>query len=80
MPVSIEAGTAIPFGTPQVIGRYPPWGVRYDIHPDEDKFLFMRLPQMRIRESTEEAPPEIASKIITVTNWFEELKEKVPVL
>jgi serine/threonine protein kinase len=49
-----------------------PW----DIHPNGKKFLMIKPP-----DSTGVAQEAAASqsKIIIVTNWFEELKEKVPV-
>ena len=47
---------------------------RYDIHPDGDLFLLIKPPERTDDASTDEVP----NKIIVVTNWFEELKERVP--
>ena len=50
-------------------------GVPWDIHPDGKRFLMMKPPAAEGDESAAEIP----HKIIIVTNWFEELKERVPV-
>jgi class 3 adenylate cyclase/Tol biopolymer transport system component len=47
----------------------------FDIHPNGRKFLMLKTVETVDTESSE----KISSKIITVVNWFEELKEKVPV-
>ena len=63
-------GTYLFSSLPQVTST--PW----DIHPKEKKFLMIKTPA-----STAEAPEAAVKqpKIIVVTNWFEELKERVPV-
>ena len=48
-------------------------GTPYDIHPDGKRFLMIKLPQSSA--SSGETP----RKINIVLNWFEELKQKVPV-
>ncbi len=40
----------------------------YDVHPDGDRFLMVTEPQEQISE-----------RIHIVVNWFQELKERVPV-
>ena len=53
-----------------------PW----DIHPDGDKFLMIKPYEMTEEGSSEEyTAAEEFRKIVVVTNWFEELKEKAPV-
>ncbi len=54
---------------------FTPW----DIHPDGDKFLMIKPPQTTAAESTEEEAPAPQPKIMVILNWFEELKELVPV-
>jgi hypothetical protein len=52
----------------------------WDIHPDGKKFLMIKPPATTVTESTEEEPaPAPQPKITVVLNWFEELKERVPV-
>jgi serine/threonine protein kinase/Tol biopolymer transport system component len=52
----------------------------YDIHPNGERFLMLKEVETAEDESqAEESTSEIPNKIIVVTNWFEELKEKVPV-
>jgi serine/threonine protein kinase/Tol biopolymer transport system component len=50
-------------------------GHPWDIHPDGKRFLMMKEPETTADESTAETP----RKIIIVMNWFEELKQRVPV-
>jgi serine/threonine protein kinase len=53
-----------------------PW----DIHPDGKRFLMIKPPVDVADEGTsEESTSSEPNKIIVVTNWFEELKERVPV-
>jgi Tol biopolymer transport system component len=47
----------------------------WDIHPNGKKFLMLKPPGSSSTTSAEPGP----RKIIVVTNWFEELKQKVPV-
>jgi serine/threonine-protein kinase len=47
----------------------------WDIHPDGERFLMIKQSQT----TDEESATGIPHKIIVVTNWFEELKERVPV-
>jgi serine/threonine protein kinase len=50
-------------------------GVPWDISPDGKRFLMIKPGEATENEPVTEAP----RKIIVVTNWFEELKERVPV-
>ena len=58
------------FANPTI--KVTPW----DIHHKEKKFLMIKPPEAT-GETTEAAAPQ--QKIIIVTNWFEDLKKKVPV-
>ena len=46
-----------------------------NIHPDGERFLMIKPPASEDSDSTAETP----RKIVIVTNWFEELKQRVPV-
>jgi Tol biopolymer transport system component len=52
-------------------GEYPPW----DISPDGKRFVMIKRPPSKADVSAAEEP----RKIIIVANWFEELKQRVPV-
>ncbi len=54
------------------VGFYPADLLPWDIHPDGKRFLMMK------EEGSEAAAGEKPRKIIIVTNWFEELKQRVP--
>lgn len=67
-------------GTPRMIiqniyvgfdNNAPNW----DIHPDGKRFLMIKKPGREVETDTSKAN----RKINVVLNWFEELKEKVPV-
>ena len=68
MRVAIDADTAFEFGNPEPLFDYPIAGA--GISPD-GRFLL-------IRDAEVETDP-FRPHIITVLNWFEELKERVPV-
>jgi Tol biopolymer transport system component len=67
-------------GTPQTLfqGRFigpdTGEGTPWDIHPKTKKFLMIKP-----GKSTDDESTEYPSKIIVVLNWFEELKQRVPV-
>jgi serine/threonine-protein kinase len=68
--VSISAGPKFEHGPPRVLFSGPYLnvpGISYDVTPDGNRFLLLKLP---------EQPP--ATRIHVVTNWFEELKRRVP--
>jgi len=50
-------------------------GITWDVHPDGDRFLMLKPPANIDSESASLFP----DKINIVLNWFEELKQKVPV-
>ena len=68
--VSIDIDPEFNFGTPKELFEWsnftPNTGRIYDVSSDGNRFLMIKQPQW-------------AQKIIVVTNWFEELKERVPV-
>jgi dipeptidyl aminopeptidase/acylaminoacyl peptidase len=80
MSVSVEARPALRFGAPKVLfknmnlGLSIDSGTPWDIHPDGKRFLMMKPPA-----STDTAAAAPRPKIVIVTNWFEELKHRVPV-
>ena len=73
MAVSVETEPTFKLGTPQTLftGPYTNW----DISPDGERFLMLK----RVGAEGDESQTENPRKIILVTNWFEELKERVPV-
>ncbi len=77
--IDIVTEPAFAFGNEQVLGMqgffFPGGGIRsYDITPDGQHFL-MVFPADQADSVTETA----AERINIVLNWFEELKERVPV-
>ncbi len=91
MRVPVESEPTFKAGKPERLfeGRYIGFwldnGTPWDIHPDGDRFLMMKGTVATEEESVEEAPPkeeptdEEPLKINIIVNWFEELKERVPV-
>jgi Tol biopolymer transport system component len=83
MVVSVESEPSFKPGIPEVLlQRWPflSWsigalGVSWDIHPNDNRFLMIKRLETTAEESAEASP----SKFIFVLNWFEELKERVPV-
>ena len=88
MVVPVETEPTFNYGNPEVLFTRTyfadevfslfsstPW----DIHPDGDKFLMIKPASVTDEESSEASAVDEPRKIIIVTNWFEELKEKVPV-
>jgi eukaryotic-like serine/threonine-protein kinase len=81
MAVAIDTKSTFSAGKPKMLfqGMYatgfedsPAW----DISPDSKRFLMIKLP-----DQTAAAPKAIAGrpKINIILNWFEELKQRVPV-
>jgi hypothetical protein len=76
MVVKVETSPSLKLGPPEYVftkpygygsllkTKFPLW----DIGRDGKRFLMMK----------EDAPPAGLRKIIVVTNWFEELKQKAP--
>jgi hypothetical protein len=86
--VEVETDPAFKIGNSAVLfkGRYalnPDANecVLWDIHPDGKRFLMVKPPATAAAKSSagEGAAPAPQPKIIVVLNWFEELKERVPV-
>ena len=88
MVVEVETESAFKYKNPKVLfrGAYissvsglhvTPW----DIDHDGKRFLMIKPPAATVSEpsTAEPAPTARQPKIIIVTNWFEELKELVPV-
>ena len=77
MAVPIGSGTELALGRPEVIiqGSYATplnTGRHYDVSPDGQRFLLLR--------DAGDTREDVASpQIILVQNWFEELKDRVPV-
>jgi serine/threonine-protein kinase len=77
MAITVETGPTLSFGTPKTLfqsthassGRTG--GSAWDISPDGKRFLMIK----EAASTSKEAP----RKINIVLNWFEELKQRVPV-
>jgi hypothetical protein len=82
MAVAVETKPTISFGTPKLLfkstylGLTSTSGTPWDIHPDGKRFLMIKPPAPAAAKPAAPAPQP---KIIMVTNWFEELKQRVPV-
>ena len=84
MAVEVETEPKLKLGKPKTlfnivdIGTIPRFG--FDISPDGQRFLMVKLMESTEDESQAEDPPaETPHKINIVLNWFEELKERVPI-
>jgi serine/threonine protein kinase/Tol biopolymer transport system component len=84
MAVTVQTKPNFSLGTPMelfksiYIGVGPTSGIPFDIHPDDKRFLMINPRRPRPKASEEDhSPPQ--RKINIVLNWFEELKERVPV-
>jgi serine/threonine protein kinase len=85
--VPLESESSFIPGNPEILFRgtyfeytvFQPKVTAWDIHPDGDKFLMIKPAAVTDEESSETSTAAEPRKIIIVTNWFEELKEKVPV-
>ena len=78
MVVPIETEPTIKAGAPETLFResfYSGWGHDWDIHPDGDRFLMIKPAEPTEDDASQKRPHEI----IVVLNWFEYLKERVPV-
>ena len=77
MAVAVRAGDELVLGRPEVAasGSYAiplNTGTHYDVSPDGQRFLL-------IVEQTQDDDAALPPQLIMVLNWFEELKERVPV-
>lgn len=87
MSAAVETGPTFKAGKPELLfkGKYvgplPANGMPWDIHPDGKRFLMMKENQVAEDKSKPEAAaaPAPRPKIHIVVNWFEELKQRVPV-
>jgi hypothetical protein len=85
----VETEPTFSLGQPETLfrGKYYSIGVGalgiqyvlWDIHPADRRFLMIKTHAVTDKEASEESTPEIPRKINIVVNWFEELKERVPV-
>jgi hypothetical protein len=83
MAVSVENEPIFKPGEPEILFRgsyftYDSYGTIYtpwDIHPDGKRFLMLKPSAITDDKSNSSFP----RKINIVLNWFEELKERVPV-
>jgi serine/threonine protein kinase len=80
MAVAVETGSVFSVGTPKKLFLFSPYlagggtpGTPWDIHPDGKRFLMMKLP------GAAPSATAVPRKINIVLNWFEELKQRVPV-
>ena len=81
--VPVETETTFYPGEPEVIfeGTYMPYNQKpvdvatWDIHPSDKRFLMIKPFATNDNEPKNDDSP----KINIVLNWFEELKERVPV-
>ena len=76
MAVPVQTGSTVTFGSPDALFEFSyvqgPPGRSYDVSSDGQRFLIVGL----VTEGSEDTP---SSRIVTVLNWFEELKQRVPV-
>jgi len=82
MGVSVETEPAFKAGKPEILfrGAYVQMSARddeqpWDIHPDGKRFLMLKPPSSAAGASMAEGP----RRINIVLNWFEELKQRVPI-
>ncbi len=80
MTVAMKTKPTISFGTPKMLFRNTNLGIdttaggtQWDIHPDGKRFLMIKPPV------TAQSAAGGPRKINIVLNWFEELKQRVPV-
>jgi serine/threonine protein kinase len=72
--VSVETNPDLKLGSPQRLFDMEPY-LAVDIDPDGKRFLMVKGVETAEDDTAQGTP----RKIIVVTNWFEELKEKAPV-
>jgi hypothetical protein len=81
MQVSVKTEPTFSLETPETLFQGAYSGVagsragNWDINPDGKRFLLLKPPESAGEAPVEEGP----RKINIVLNWFEELKERVPV-
>lgn len=74
MVAQIETEPTFRSGTPEPLFSISAYlmsgGRQYDVAPDEDRFIFLQATGQ---------PGDDFNGLIFVENWFEELKERVPI-
>ncbi len=77
MAVPIRTDSGFAAGNPEVVfeGQYAltPGGRAYDVSPNGERFLMLKL------GSGDDSPDAQQARFIVVQNWFEELRQRVPV-
>jgi hypothetical protein len=79
--VAVQTEPVFKHGKPEVLfqGKYVPApnqnNPMWDVHPDGNRFMMMK----DAASAGEPANPPDSRKIVIVLNWFEELKQRVPV-
>ena len=74
MAVSVRIDPSLDFGNPELVfeeSYYRSFDRTYDVHPNGERFLMIKE-----GAAGKETP---AAELIVVLNWFEELKQLVPV-
>ena len=85
MAVKVETEPTFKFDNPETlfrgnyVGAAPADGTPYDVHPKEKRFLMMKPPVPIVEGSADGSVPTGPREINIVLNWFEELKQRVPV-
>ena len=85
MTVSIQTKPDFSLGTPKELFKSsytvmgPIAGIPFDIDPNGKRFLMIKPPSPQPKASEGDESPAPRLKINIVLNWFEELKERVPV-
>jgi serine/threonine protein kinase len=89
MVVPVDTDPTFSLGNPEILFRGTYFGLefgalqmaqtRWDIHPDGDRFLMIKPSVVTEGESSEAVVADEFRKINIVLNWFEELKQRVPV-
>ena len=74
MVVSVETDPELELGKPRRLFDTQPYN-HWAIDPEGKRFLMIK----GVEETEDDSTQGETRKIVIVTNWFEELKEKVPV-
>ena len=74
MVVSVETDPILKLGNPQRLFDMEPY-LGWDINPEDKRFLMIK----GVEETEDDSARGRPRKVVIITNWFEELKEKMPV-